>query len=80
MSRFIDDLIAQVLGLEVTLRACQARLGARTDAEALHDLRIGLRKLRSLLRPLNRLPLVASLDAAAAALGRLSGPLRDREV
>jgi len=80
MSRFIDDLIAQVLGLEVTLRACQARLAARTDAEALHDLRIGLRKLRSLLRPLNRLPLVASLDAAAAALGRLSGPLRDREV
>ena len=46
MSRFIDALIAQVLTLEVQLRASQARLAARTDAEALHDLRIALRRYR----------------------------------
>ena len=80
MSRFIDALIAQVLTLEVQLRASQARLAARTDAEALHDLRIALRRLRSLLRPLRDLPGVEPLRAAAGAVGELSGPLRDLEV
>jgi len=79
MSR-LDNLIATALGLEVRLQACLARLQAGTDDEALHDLRIALRRLRSLLRPLRGIALMAELDAAAQAVGRLSSPLRDEEV
>jgi CHAD domain-containing protein len=76
----IDRLVAHVLGLEVRLLACQARLSALTDPEALHDLRITVRQLRSLLRPLRGLPGVEQLEAAAAHVGILTTPLRDREV
>lgn len=75
-----DRVLATLLRLQVGLYACRERLAAATDAEALHDLRIGLRRLRSLLRPLRQLPACAELDQRAAALGRLSGPLRDLEV
>jgi CHAD domain-containing protein len=75
-----EDLLQQLLRLQVRLFACRARLQAATDGEALHDLRIALRQLRSLLRPLQRLPACAALQQRAAALGRLSGPLRDLEV
>ena len=47
MSALVDRLVAQVLGLHVRLLACQARLSASTDAEALHDLRTTVRRLRS---------------------------------
>lgn len=80
MSRFVDASIAQFLALQVRLYACRERLSAATDDEALHDLRITLRRLRSLLRPLRGLPTVDALEQAAAVLGRLTGPLRDREV
>jgi CHAD domain-containing protein len=80
MSGFVDRILARVLALQVRLYACQARLAGATDAEALHDLRIALRQLRSLLRPLRGLPAVDALEQGAAVLGRLSGPLRDREV
>jgi CHAD domain-containing protein len=80
MSALIDRLVARVLGLEVRLLACQARLSARTDPEALHDLRTTVRRLRSLLRPLRGLPGVEQLETAASAVGDLSTPLRDREV
>ncbi|EJM75265.1 CHAD domain-containing protein [Pseudomonas sp. GM55] len=76
----IDRLVAQVLGLEIRLLACQARLKERTDPEALHDLRTTMRRLRSLLRPLRGLPGVEQLDAAASRVGELTTPLRDREV
>ncbi|MBV4457396.1 CHAD domain-containing protein [Pseudomonas sp. COR58] len=76
----IDRLVAHVLGLEVRLLACQARLAARTDPEALHDLRTTVRRLRSLLRPLRGLPGVEQLEGAAAAVGQLTTPWRDREV
>ncbi|MBD9586995.1 CHAD domain-containing protein [Pseudomonas sp. PDM03] len=76
----INRLVAQILGLEVRLLACQARLNARTDPEALHDLRTTVRRLRSLLRPLRGLPGVEQLEAAASAVGQLTTPLRDREV
>ncbi|CAI8874906.1 MULTISPECIES: CHAD domain-containing protein [Pseudomonas] len=79
-SAMLDHVIAQVLSLQVRLLACQARLAADTDSEALHDLRIGVRRLRSLLRPLRELPGVDQLEAAAQALGTLTTPLRDREV
>ncbi|WP_349571385.1 CHAD domain-containing protein [Azotobacter salinestris] len=70
----------QVLRLDVALQACAARLAARSDDEALHDLRVSLRRLRSLLRPLRGMPGVEPLEQAAAAMGRLSTPLRDDEV
>ncbi|HEF4759200.1 TPA: CHAD domain-containing protein [Pseudomonas putida] len=76
----IDQLVAHVLGLEVRLLACQARLNALTDPEALHDLRTTVRRLRSLLRPLRGLPGVEQLEAAASHVGNLTTPLRDREV
>lgn len=80
MSAMVDRLVAQVLGLEVRLLACQARLSARTDPEALHDLRTTARRLRSLLRPLRGLPGVEQVEAAASRVGELTTPLRDREV
>lgn len=80
MSALIDRLVAHVLSLEVRLLACQARLSARTDPEALHDLRTTVRRLRSLLRPLRGLPGVEQLEAAASRVGDLTTPLRDREV
>ncbi|MBT2341510.1 MULTISPECIES: CHAD domain-containing protein [Pseudomonas] len=76
----IDRLVARILGLEVRLLACQARLNAHTDSEALHDLRTTVRRLRSLLRPLRGLPGVEQLEAAASTIGSLTTPLRDREV
>ncbi|MDN4546699.1 CHAD domain-containing protein [Pseudomonas sp. C32] len=76
----IDRLVAHVLGLEIRLLACQARLNACTDPEALHDLRTTIRRLRSLLRPLRGLPGVEQLEEAASRVGELTTPLRDREV
>jgi CHAD domain-containing protein len=80
MSALVDRLVAHVLGLEVRLLACQARLVARTDPEALHELRTTVRRLRSLSRPLRGLPGVEQLEVAAAGVGQLTTPLRDREV
>lgn len=80
MSALVDRLVAHVLGLEVRLLACQARLTARTDPEALHDLRTTVRRLRSLLRPLRGLPGVEQLETAASGVGDLTTPWRDREV
>lgn len=77
---FVDTLVAQVLRGQVALWQAQARLQAATDSEALHDLRIDLRRLRSLLRPLRRHPCLAPVEAAAAELGQLTTPLRDLEV
>lgn len=80
MSARVDHLVAQLLALEVKLMACHARLAAETDSEALHDLRITVRRLRSVLRPLRGLPGVEQLEQAAKDLGQLTTPLRDREV
>lgn len=73
-------LIARFIALDVELMSTRARLRARTDGEALHDLRIVVRRLRSLLRPLRGLPGIETLEDATAELGRLSSPLRDLEV
>ncbi|QXQ20397.1 CHAD domain-containing protein [Pseudomonas tolaasii] len=80
MSALVDQLVAQVIGLEVGLLSCQARLAAVTDDEALHDLRTTVRRLRSLLRPLRGLPGVEQLELSASIVGQLTTPLRDREV
>lgn len=80
MSAMVDHVVAQIVGLNVRLLACQARLAAQTDSEALHDLRTSVRRLRSLLRPLRGLPGVDQLEAAAKAVGQLTTPFRDKEV
>lgn len=80
MKALANRLIARVIALDVALMATRARLAARTDSEALHDLRIVVRRLRSLLRPLRGLPGVDALEEATAEVGRLSSPLRDLEV
>lgn len=80
MSTAVKHLIAQITQAEVALFACAARLEAHSDSEALHDLRIHVRRLRSILRPLRGLPAVAGLESAAKALGAVSTPLRDLEV
>ncbi|UXZ98559.1 CHAD domain-containing protein [Pseudomonas phytophila] len=80
MSSMVDHLVAQVLGLHIKLLACQARLAASTDPEALHDLRTTVRRLRSVLRPLRGVSGVEQLEAAAKAVGELTTPLRDMEV
>ena len=80
MSELVDRIIANIVRLEVRLLACQARLQADTDPEALHDLRTTVRRLRSLLRPLRGLPGVVQLEMSASQVGILNTPLRDLEV
>ncbi len=80
MAVMLDHVVARMLALQVRLQACRQRLAADTDAEALHDLRTTLRRLRSLLRPLRGLPGIEELEQAARSLGTLTTPLRDQEV
>ncbi|WP_166366129.1 CHAD domain-containing protein [Pseudomonas akapageensis] len=80
MAAMIDHVVAQIVGLQIKLLSCQARLAAQTDSEALHDLRTSVRRLRSLLRPLRGLPGVDQVEAAAKAVGELTTPFRDKEV
>ncbi|WP_375739232.1 CHAD domain-containing protein [Pseudomonas boanensis] len=77
---FVDGIVAQVLILETGLYHAYMRLAAGTDDEALHDLRINLRRLRSLLRPLRGKDGVTDLDQAAAEVGKMTTPVRDLEV
>ncbi|HJR29084.1 MAG TPA: CHAD domain-containing protein [Pseudomonas sp.] len=77
---FVDDFLAQIISLEVSLYHSHARLQANSDSEALHDLRIAVRKIRSLLRPLRNMPEVVALSQAAAEVGTATTPTRDLEV
>ncbi|WP_428846575.1 CHAD domain-containing protein [Pseudomonas moorei] len=77
---FVDDFVAQIISLEVALFHSRARLQANSNNEALHDLRIAVRKIRSLLRPLRDMPEVAALNQSAAEIGKATTPTRDLEV
>lgn len=77
---FVDKFVAEILTLQVALYHSRARLEARTDSEALHDLRISVRRIRSLLRPMRSMSEVTALNNAAAEVGRLTTPARDLEV
>ncbi|MFJ2485053.1 CHAD domain-containing protein [Pseudomonas sp. NPDC087639] len=77
---FADKFVAEVLGLQVRLYNARARLEARTDGEALHDLRIAVRRIRSLLRPFRLVEEMQTLSEAAAEVGRQTTPARDLEV
>ncbi|MDD0843947.1 CHAD domain-containing protein [Pseudomonas sp. Gutcm_11s] len=80
MSRLVDSLVASLITQQVAMLHAGLRLEAGSDDEALHDLRIGVRRLRSLLTPLRRAADLPPLYEAAAALGTLSAPVRDLEV
>ncbi len=80
MSAMVDHLVAEIIGLNVKLLACHARLEASTDSEALHDLRTTVRRLRSVLRPLRGLPGIDKVEQAAREVGQLTTPLRDMQV
>ncbi|WP_371366278.1 CHAD domain-containing protein [Pseudomonas sp. QL9] len=80
MSSFSDYLISHVIEQEVALFSASERLRAAVDSEALHDLRIAVRRLRSLLHPLQGMPGIDEVEASLGEVGRLSGPLRDLEV
>ncbi|MFZ3152493.1 CHAD domain-containing protein [Pseudomonas sp.] len=80
MQGLIDEVPRHVLRIQMRVYACRERLRVTTDDEALHDLRIALRQLRSLLRPLASVAVCDDLQQRAAELGRLTGPLRDLEV
>ncbi|HEY7943856.1 MAG TPA: CHAD domain-containing protein [Casimicrobiaceae bacterium] len=70
------DCLAQIGGNAEPLR------GGR-DGEFLHQLRVGVRRLRSLLKLAAReesTPEIASLDAALRGLGDVFGPARDWDV
>lgn len=75
-----NTILAQVLKVQIALQHAVFRLQAEVDGEALHDLRIQLRRLRSLLLPLRKIGSVERLDRAAAELGKLTAPIRDCEV
>ena len=66
MSELVDRIVANVVRLEVRLLACQARLEAATDPEALHDLRTTVRRLRSMLRRLRGLQGVVQVAMSAS--------------
>ena len=69
--------------LETELRTTLPRLSKREDKEAVHDFRVVLRRLRSLLRPARRVYGKFHTDAVRAALKGVadaSGGLRDEEV
>lgn len=74
------EILEHVTKAEIALYHSRCRLEARTDSEALHDLRIQLRQLRSLLRPLHKIDSVERLDNAIAAVANLTAPVRDLEV
>ncbi|EMK1278919.1 CHAD domain-containing protein [Serratia marcescens] len=77
---FVADIVTQLRRLEPALNEALLRLQQAQDTEALRDLRVCLRRIRSLLRPLRGCPGATRLDRAAAELGRLTTPLRDLEV
>ncbi|MDH0747197.1 CHAD domain-containing protein [Pseudomonas sp. GD03842] len=75
-----DRLVFRILSLQVRLYHDFVRVKESTDSEALHDLRIDVRRLRSVLRPLRASSEIASLDQAAAAVANLTTRARDLEV
>ena len=70
-------------GIEQQYRALVANravLGGAGEQEALHDLRVALRSLRSLTRPWRKADWCEEILCSASAFGQRSGPWRDLEV
>lgn len=77
---FLDSYVKEIRNLELALQEAFDRLKKGGDGEALHDLRIAVRRIRSLIAPLRTLPENRPLRETAAAVGRLTTPTRDLEV
>lgn len=82
--RVSEHVAPQLSALLSDLRTVLPRLtSAQVDDEAIHDLRVGLRRLRSLLRPLKPVygsAAVGEVRAALKAIADASSTLRDEEV
>ncbi|MGA4475838.1 CHAD domain-containing protein [Ectopseudomonas chengduensis] len=76
----VEKYVSEIIILEVALFHARARLEAGSDTEALHDLRIAVRKIRSLVIPLRVFTDLDPLREAAARVGRVTTPTRDLEV
>lgn len=77
---FTDSYVAEIRSLEEALLGAYGRLDEGVDGEALHDLRIAVRRIRSLTAPLRSQPESQALRETAADVGRLTTPTRDLEV
>lgn len=83
MSRYAQHISTTSRHLIKDLRSARQRLLTEADGEALHDLRVGIRRLRSTLLPLASLP---GMDATRQALkpfkklADASNAVRDGEV
>lgn len=79
-----EHVAPQLSALLASLHAVLPRLTAEhVDDEAIHDLRVGLRRLRSLLRPLKPVygaAAIATVRDALKAIADASSTLRDEEV
>lgn len=75
-----DRLQSHLGTLRELLLTAMQRLGDPVDAESLHELRVVLRRLRLLLRPLKRSGEARLLRDAAADVFRHTNSLRDDEV
>jgi CHAD domain-containing protein len=76
-------VVRALSALDVELAAAAPRVFEASDAEAIHDLRVALRRLRTLLRLARGVLGRFHADAVRAALGdiqRATGALRDAEV
>ncbi len=76
-------VVRALTALDVELAAAAPRVFEASDAEAIHDLRVALRRLRTLLRLVRGVLGRFHTDAVRAALGeiqRATGALRDAEV
>ncbi|HZJ96267.1 MAG TPA: CHAD domain-containing protein, partial [Oligella sp.] len=77
---FLNKYVAEIQNLTVALRETFKRLVNNENDEALHDYRVIVRRIRSIIGPLRKLPESQPLREAAAAVGRLTTPARDLEV
>ena len=77
---FLNKYVAEIQNLTVALRNAFKRLESNEGGEALHDYRVIVRRNRSIIGPLRKLPENQPLREAAAAVGRLTTPTRDLEV
>lgn len=75
-----DRLQSHLGSLRALLMTALQRLGDPADTESLHKMRVVLRRLRLLLRPLKRSAQAGVLRDAAAVVFRQTNSLRDDEV
>lgn len=77
---FLDKYVAEIQRLTTALHKAFERLEQYTDDEALHDYRVIVRRIRSIIGPLSKVPENQALRETAAVVARLTTPIRDLEV